>query len=375
MLRYLTAGESHGVGLMAIVDGVPAGLKLKKDFIDNELARRMVGYGRGGRMKIEKDQADIIAGVRKGETIGSPVGMFIKNNDYKIDKLPDVKCPRPGHADLAGIQKYGLKDARSVLERASARETAARVAVGAVAKLILSAFKIEVFSHVTMTGGVESDVTGLSFDEIQKKAEKSDVRSADEKAAKLMRKKIDEAAKGGDTLGGAFEVIVRNAPPGLGTYAQWDKRLDGALARAVMSIPAVKAVSLGSGIASAGKKGSEVHDAISYDKSSKIFTRKTNNAGGLEGGITNGSEVIVKGFMKPIATLANPMKSVNINTKKDEGASTERSDVTAVAACSVVAEAVVAIEIASSLLEKFGSDSMQEMKTNCDAYMKRLKKI
>lgn len=375
MLRYLTAGESHGVGLMAIVDGVPAGLKLKKDFIDNELARRMVGYGRGGRMKIEKDQADIIAGVRKGETIGSPVGMFIKNNDYKIDKLPDVKCPRPGHADLAGIQKYGLKDARSVLERASARETAARVAVGAVAKLILSAFKIEVFSHVTMTGGVESDVTGLSFDEIQKKAEKSDVRSADEKAAKLMRKKIDEAAKEGNTLGGAFEVIVRNAPPGLGTYAQWDKRLDGALARAVMSIPAVKAVSLGSGIASAGKKGSEVHDAISYDKSSKIFTRKTNNAGGLEGGITNGSEVIVKGFMKPIATLANPMKSVNINTKKDEGASTERSDVTAVAACSVVAEAVVAIEIASSLLEKFGSDSMQEMKTNCDAYMKRLKKI
>ncbi|MBU1656890.1 MAG: chorismate synthase [Candidatus Omnitrophica bacterium] len=376
MLRYMTAGESHGKGMMAIIDGVPAGLGVDIKFINDELLLRMHGYGRGGRMTIEKDEVDIIAGCRKGRTIGSPIGMLVGNKDYKIDELPDVTCPRPGHADLAGIQKYGFRDARDVLERASARETVVRVAVGAVAKLILKEFGIRILSHVTMIGGVSARVTGLSFDDILKLAdpEKSKVRCVDRKAEKLMCEKIDKAREDGDTLGGSFEVIADAVPPGLGAYAQWDRRLDGALARAVMAIPAVKAVSIGSGIKSSGNAGSMVHDPITYDKEERSFVRGTNNAGGLEGGLTNGSQVVISGFMKPIATLKAPLRSVDISTKQESFAATERSDVSAVASCGVVASAVVAIELAAALLEKFGNDSMNEIRENHAAYIEGLKK-
>jgi chorismate synthase len=371
----MTAGESHGKALVAILDGVPAGLKMNKAFIDNELARRMGGYGRGKRMSIEKDKAQIIAGCRKDLTIGSPIGMVIHNKDQSIDKLLSVKCPRPGHADLAGLQKYGFNDARDVLERASARETAARVGVGAVAKLILKEFGIKILSHVTMIGAIKAQLSGLSFNQILKLAEKSNLRCADKEAAKNMRKEIDSAKKTGNTLGGSFEVIADGVPPGLGSYTQWDRRLDGALARSVMAIPAVKAVSIGGGIECASRKGSESHDEIKYNKAKKLFTRLSNNAGGMEGGVTNGEQVIISGFMKPIATLGTPLKSVNINTKKESAASRERADVTAVAACGVIAEAVVAYEIASSFLEKFGSDSIPEVKRNYNAYMKQVKEI
>ena len=376
MLRYMTAGESHGKGLVAILDGVPAGLTMDKGFIDNDLAKRMFGYGRGGRMAIEQDTADIISGCRRGITIGSPVGILIKNADHKIDKLPDVTCPRPGHADLAGIQKHGFDDARDVLERASARETAARVAAGAVAKLILRECGIRILSHVTMIGNVEADTSNLSFDEISRLSDTSEskLRCADRKAEKRMCKEIDNAEKKGDTLGGSFDVIADGIPPGLGSYAQWDRRLDGNIARAMVSIPAVKAVSIGNGIENAASKGSEVHDAIGYDPDKGVFTRSSNNAGGMEGGLTNGEPVIVKGFMKPIATLGSPMSSVDIVSKKESSAARERSDVVAVSACAVVGEAVVAIEIASSFLEKFGKDSMTDIKRNYDAYMKRIRK-
>jgi len=373
MLRYMTAGESHGKGLIAVLDGVPAGMKIDEGSINGELARRMRGYGRGGRMAIENDTAEIIAGCRKGVTLGSPVGMLIRNRDHKIDELPELMCPRPGHADLAGILKYDLEGARGVLERASARETAARVAAGAVAKLILGEFGIKVLSHVVMIGGVHADAKGLSFDQIFSLAEKSDVRCADKYTAKKMRKAIDEAAKRGDTLGGVFEVIVKGVPPGLGSYSQWDRRLDGILARAVMSIQAVKAVSIGAGIESASLAGACVHDAVSYDGKQRAFERKTNRSGGLEGGVTNGSNILVKGFMKPIATLMSPLESVNISTKKKARASTERSDVTAVPACGVVAEAAVAIEIASAFMDKFGGDAVSEMRRNYEGYRKYLR--
>jgi chorismate synthase len=371
----MTAGESHGKGLMAILDGIPAGLKMDEKFINKELARRMHGYGRGKRMSIEKDTVKVIAGCRKGVTIASPVGLVIENVDHKIDELPAVKCPRPGHADLAGIQKYGFTDARDVLERASARETAIRVAVGAVAKLMLKEFGIEVLSHVTMIGGVEARTEGLSFSQIAKRSDAatSSLRCADKKAEKLMRKEIDKAQKAGDTLGGSFEVMVEGLPPGLGSYRQWDRRLDGALARSVVSIPAVKAVSIGSGIECSARKGSQTHDAIRYDSAKKTFVRLSNNAGGLEGGVTNGALLIVKGFMKPIATLRDPLESVNIDSKKKSAAATERSDVAAVAACGVVAEAAVALEIASAFLEKFGGDSIKEIGRNYEGYKKQVK--
>ncbi len=375
MLRYMTAGESHGKGLMAILDGVPAGLRMDESFINNELARRMVGYGRGKRMSIESDKVDMIAGCRKGLTIGSPVGMMIDNKDQSINELPDVKSPRPGHADLAGIQKYGFKDARDVLERASARETAARVAVGAVAKLILKEFGMRILSHVTMIGSVKAQAEGFSFDELMKLAEVSDVRCADNAAAERMRKEVDSAGKAGDTLGGSFEVIVEGVPPGLGSYAQWDRRMDGALSRSVMSIPAVKAVSIGKGIECAGRKGSESHDVIMYDDVEKVFTRPSNNAGGMEGGVTNGSPVVIEAFMKPIATLGTPLGSVNIDTKEESMASRERADTCAVEACGVVAESAVAIEIASAFLDKFGGDSVQETRRNYEAYVGKLREI
>jgi len=377
MLRYLTAGESHGKGLMAILDGVPSGLAMDEALINLELSRRMFGYGRGGRMDIEADTAEVVAGCRKKRTIGSPIGLLVKNRDHKINELPAVKDPRPGHADLAGVQKYAHSDARDVLERASARETAARVACGAVAKMILKEFGIRVLSHVVEIGGVKADTKGLSADEIAEKADMSSsrLRCADPAAEKEMCRVIDEAKQAGDTLGGGFEVIVENAPPGLGTYAQWDRRLDGALARAVMSIPAVKAVSIGEGIRAASSKGSEVHDAVKYDSARKRFIRDTNNAGGLEGGVTNGEPVVVRGYMKPIATLSSPLETVNLDSKKNSSASTERSDVCAVSACGVIAEAVIAMEIASALLEKLGGDSMVEIKRNYEGYLKQLTEV
>jgi len=380
MLRYMTAGESHGRELIAIIDGVPAGLSMGKDekaFIDEELKRRMFGYGRGGRMAIEDDKAEIVAGVRKGRTIGSPVGIVVKNKDHKIDELPDVRMPRPGHADLAGIRKYGLGDARDVLERASARKSAATVAAGAVAKLILRELGIDILSHVTMIGGVRANVERLSFEGIRSYADgsKSRLRCADREAEEKMVKAIDDAKDKGDTLGGEFEVIARGVPPGLGTYVQWDRRLDGALARAVMSIPAVKAVSVGDGVENASRSGSEVHDPIEYDKGTEEFTRSSNRAGGIEGGVSNGEDIIVRGFMKPIATLLSPLPSVDIDTKEAGEAATERSDVTAVPACGVVAEAAVAIEIVSALLDKFGADSMRDIKCSYECYRKRLKEI
>jgi len=369
----MTAGESHGKGIMAILDGVPAGLKMDEIAINKDLIRRMHGYGRGGRMKIEKDKAEIIAGCRKGVTIGSPIGIMVKNNDHKIDELPDVKNPRPGHADLAGMEKYGTNDARNILERASARETAARVAAGSIAKLLLKEFNIRAVSHVTMLGGIKAKTDGLSFEDILTKTDiaSSELRCADKTAEKKMCKAIDKAK--GDTLGGSFEVIVEGVPAGLGSYSQWDKRLDGVIARAVLSIPAVKAASIGRGIENAALKGSEVHDAIGYN--GKAFVRATNNAGGLEGGITNGSQIVVTAFMKPISTLSSPLGSVNIDTKKEGTAAVERSDVTAVPACGVVAEAVIAIEIASAFLEKFGSDSIKEIKRNYEGYIEQIKKM
>ena len=377
MLRYMTAGESHGKGIMVILDGVPAGLAMDEGFVASELKRRMHGYGRGGRMAIEPEKPEFISGCRKGVTIGSPVGIMIMNTDYKIEELPEVKSPRPGHADLAGMHKFGFTDARDVLERASARETAMRVAAGAVAKLLLKEFGIRILSHVTMIGGVEADTEGLSFEEVQKRSDVSvsKVRCADKKAEELMCKAIDKAKEDKDTLGGAFEVMAEGVPAGLGSYAQWDARLDGALARAVMAIPAVKAVSIGKGMECAARRGSDTHDPIAYDKRAKAFTRSSNNAGGLEGGVTNGQPVIIKGFMKPISTLGNPLGSVDIDTKKEAAAATERSDVSAVAACGVVAESVVAIELASAFLGKFGGDSIGQIKKSYDSYIESLKEM
>ena len=370
----MTAGESHGKGLVAIIDGVPAGLVIAESYINNELARRMSGYGRGKRMEIEKDTIEIIAGMRRGRTIGSPIGLVVYNRDYKIEELPEILCPRPGHADLAGMLKYGFKDARNVLERASARGTAVRVAAGSVAKLILKEFDIRIISHVTAIGLVKADTASLSFNELAK-AENSELRCADAEAVTDMKREIDKAIKAGDTLGGAFEVVADGVPPGLGGYSEWDRKLDGLLARAVMSIQAVKGVAIGKGIESSSKLGSEVHDAIVYDSTKKEFRRTTNTAGGIEGGVTNGEMVIVKGFMKPIATLSNPLKSVDILTKKEAKAATERSDVTAVPACGVIAEAAVAFELASAFLAKFGGDSILEARRNYDSYMKSLREM
>lgn len=376
MLRYMTAGESHGKALVAVLDGVPAGLEFSSKDINSDLKRRMKGYGRGARMSIESDKAEVIAGLRKGKTIGSPIAILIANRDFKIDKLGSVKDPRPGHADLAGMMKYGTHDAREVLERASARETAARVAVGAVAKKLLSEFGIDIISHVVMIGSVFARTATFSFTKIKNNLGKaSRVRCADKEAEKLMCRVIDEARRRGDTLGGSFEVIAKGVPAGLGSYSEWDRRLDGALARAIMSIPAVKAVSIGAGIGSSGAFGSEVHDEILYSKTKKAFVRETNNAGGLEGGVTNGELVTVKGFMKPIATLKSALKTVNINTKRVSRAATERADVCAVSACGVVAEAAVAVELASSLLEKFGGDSLSQTKKNYKAYKLDVKKL
>lgn len=385
MLRYLNGGESHGKLLLAVIEGMPSGVPLNEAGVNLDLARRQKGYGRGGRMRIEQDQVEFVSGIRKGLTLGSPIGLQITNKDWKNwQEIMAVESgepatqrvvtkPRPGHADLVGAIKYAHTDIRNVLEKASARETAIRVAVGAVAKALLSPFGITVVSHVREIGGIPADTSRLSLDQIRAAAEASEVRCADAAAAEKMIQKIREAKEKGDTLGGIFEVIVDNVPIGLGSYSQWDRRLGARLAFALMSIQAMKGVEIGMGFEAARRFGSEVHDEIFYDESESRFYRKTNNAGGLEGGVTNGQPIVLRVAMKPIATLYSPLKSVDIKTKAPFDATVERSDICTVPAAGVIGEAVVAFELAAVMIEKFGGDSLIEMKRNYDSYIEYVK--
>jgi chorismate synthase len=373
-IRFVTAGESHGRALVAIVEGIPSGVKCDTGFINGELARRMKGFGRGGRMSIEKDTVLVMAGLRRGRTLGSPVALVIMNRDHKIESLHSIISPRPGHADLAGALKFGERDIRNILERASARETAARVASGALTKLLLREFDIDFMSHVISIGTVESGKR-LSFFRMKACAEKSPVRCVDKLASREMCRCIKQARDEGDTVGGVFEVIARGAPPGLGSYTQWDKRLDGNLTRSIMSIPGVKGVAIGAGFSAGSTPGSAVHDEILFNKRRRMFTRRTNNAGGIEGGITNGEDIVIRAVMKPIATLGKPLCSVDIRSKKKKMAQVERADVCVVPSCGVIAENVCAIEIANAMREKFGGDSLSEMKRNYEGYVKAMKRI
>jgi len=384
MLRFLTAGESHGELLMGIIEGLPAGLLIRVTDIDRDLSRRQAGYGRGNRMKIEKDSVKIYTGVRWGRTLGSPIGLMIRNKDWENwrDKMsPDpmflnsaapVTRPRPGHADLAGALKYGTTDVRNILERSSARETAMRVAVGSVAKRLLEEFGIEVMSHVLSIDGVFAKVSKTSPKEIKKRAEASELRCSDPEAEKRMMRRIDAAKAAGDSLGGVFEVIVTGAPAGLGSHTHWDRKLDGKLAAALMSIQAIKGVEVGAGFGTANRPGSLVHDEIYWSKKDGFY-RKTNMAGGIEGGISNGEIITLRAAMKPIPTLMKPLRSADLVSKKPFKASVERSDVCAVPAAGVVAEAAVAYELAAAMIEKFGGDSIDEMKRNYHWYDKHLK--
>ena len=374
MLRYMTAGESHGECLTAILEGMPAGLKISLEPIVRDLKRRMAGYGRSERMKLENDAARVLSGLLGGITIGSPITLMIQNKDASIEKLPGLTAPRPGHADLAGILKYNQKDIRIILERSSARETAIRVAVGAVCKELLVEFGIEIASHIVLIGGVDAHTRNLNFKEIKERAEKSPVRCADEAAEKLMCEEINKAKDAGDTLGGIFEVIVKNAPVGLGSHVQWDRRLDTRLAASIMSIQGVKGVEIGAGMASSAKQGSKFQDQIVYDKI-KGFSRKSNNAGGIEGGISNGENIVVRAAMKPISTLKKPLPSIDIKTKKAAKAEVQRADVCAVPAAGIVGEAVAAFDIANAMCEKLGGDSIGEMKRNFDSYINEVRKF
>jgi chorismate synthase len=380
-LRWSTAGESHGPELVALLEGIPAGLPLLAEDVDADLARRQRGYGRGGRMKIETDRVRLVAGVRGGETLGSPIALVVENRDHAswagrmgpapFDAPPEpLTRPRPGHADLAGGLKYDRHDLRDILERASARETAARVAVGGVCRKLLGAVGIEVFAHVTAIGPVEAKAGELPPVELRARARASDLACADAQAEQAMRAAILEAAHAGDTLGGIFEVVATGLPPGLGSHVQWDRKLDGRLGQALLSIQAIKGVEIGVGFAAARARGSEVHDAIGWDGAA--FTRPTNRAGGLEGGITNGMPLVCRAAMKPIATLKKALPSVDVRTKEPFEAAFERSDVCAVAAASVVGEAMVAITLADALLEKLGGDSLGELRDNLDGYLRRV---
>ena len=380
--RFLTSGESHGKCLNAIIEGIPAGIRIKTSVINEDLARRQVGYGRGGRMKIEKDTVEIKSGVRFGKSTGAPICLEIKNKDFEnwqevmntehqdypaqetLKKIEEKSFTtvRPGHADYAGSIKYNFTDLRNVLERSSARKTAIEVAVGSVAKQILKEFGIMGFSHVVQIGNVKLDFYPKTYTLIKEKAEKSDVRCADDLTADRMRNAIDEAAQAGDTLGGKFEVIFGNLPVGLGSYVHWDRCLDGRLAQAVMSIPAVKAVEIGAGVDAASLKGSQMHDEI-FVKNKNVY-RHTNNAGGLEGGMTNGEALVIKGTMKAIPTMRKPLATVDIEDMQPASAHFERSDTCAVPACAVVAEARIAIILADELLTKIGGDNFVEMKAH-----------
>jgi chorismate synthase (EC 4.2.3.5) len=375
MLNFTTAGESHGKCLVVIVTGFPAGVHLDESDINAELKRRQGGYGRGGRMQIESDKVCILSGTRKNITIGSPICLKIENKDYKIDILPDVTRPRPGHADLPGVIKFGHRDARNILERASARETAARVAAGALTKILLAKFDINVLGYVKSIGGVNSKRTIKDPDEIFRNRNKSKVYCLDKLAESKMIEKIKKARKEGDSLGGVIEIVAFGVPPGLGNHAQWNLRLDGILAGALMSIQGIKGVEIGLGFDFSKKFGSQVHDEIFYCENKGSFGRVTNSAGGIEGGITNGEVVIARAAMKPIPTLMKPLRSVDIITKKPESASTERSDVCAVPAVSVVGEAVMAFEIARCFMEKFGGDSINEVARNYEGYLEQIHEI
>ncbi|HEX6770790.1 MAG TPA: chorismate synthase [Acidobacteriaceae bacterium] len=391
MLRFSTAGESHGEALIALVQGLPAGLDVDQEFINRELWRRQQGYGRGGRMRIETDTAHILSGVRHGRTIGAPVAMQIANRDWKNweEILPvgvgdpakhkAVASPRPGHADLSGSLKYNFKDARYVLERASARESTARVAAGAIAKLLLRFLGIEVTSHVVRVGRVELEEP-VTWEQIAALAGREDVllNCAHPETEEKMKAEVDLALRTGDSIGGVFEVVAHGVPPGLGTYANWDERLDGLLAWAVMSLQAVKAVELGRGVTAAQSLGSAVHDSIHYaaedENGHTRFRREQNNAGGIEGGISNGEDIVVRGYLKPISTLRRPLESVTYETREATKAAYERSDVCVVPAAGVAAEAMVAFVLAKLALEKFGGDSALELKRNYDGYLEQIRK-
>lgn len=359
--------------MVAILEGMPAGLDLKGEDIDLDLRRRQLGYGRGARMtSIEVDRVEFLSGVRAGKTIGSPIALKIPNKDASIDRLPVVTRPRPGHADLSGALKYGHRDIRNILERASARETAVRVAIGAVAKRFLKEFGIGIFSHVVRMGGVDAKLDGLDYRKIRSLAEISPLRCADRRAEEKMIRFIDRAKAAGDTAGGTIEIVAENVPVGLGSHVQWDRKLDARLAGALMSIQAIKAVEVGAGVKVSEMLGSQLHDQIFYSKG-KGFYRKTHRCGGIEGGITIGGPVIVRIHMKPLSTLRKPMMSVDIETKRPFKATVERSDVSAVPAAGVVGEAVTAFELANAFLEKFGGDSMAEIQRNVRGYLKQLK--
>ena len=380
--RFTTAGESHGRGLVGILEGIPAGLPLSAADVDTELKRRQGGYGRGARMKIESDRIEWLAGVRAGETLGSPIAMLIWNRDWEHwqdvmapeaddpqgERRRQVTRPRPGHADLAGSLKYDRSDARDILERASARETVARVACGAVCKTLLRQFDIEIGSHVVELGGVTAKSCSVLPAPINERADQSPVRCLDQEAEQEMIRRIDAAKAAGDTLGGIVEVIALGVPVGLGSHVSWDTKLDGRLAQALMSIPAVKGVELGLGFEAARRKGSEVHDEILPG-----FSRATNRAGGTEGGMTTGGPLVVRAAMKPISTLMSPLKTVDFKTGGPAQAQSERSDVTAVPAMGVIAEAMTAIVVTEALLEKFGGDALSELKRNVDGYLAQVR--
>ncbi len=374
MLRYSTAGESHGKTLVALVDGFPAGVTIDTDAIDAELLRRQGGYGRGGRQRIETDKVEVLSGIWRGTSIGSPIALQVVNRDYKIEKMDDLDRPRPGHGDLTGAIKH-LGSIRGVLERASARETAVRVAAGALAKQILSPFGITALGYVVELGGVVIEPRQGTIEQLRALRDESVVYSLDPDRDEEIKTLIDRTRRQGDTLGGIMEVRVDGLPFGLGTHTQWDRKFDGRLAQAVMAVQAIKGVEIGLGFESARRPGSQVHDAIHYDAQQKNtstlgFVRPTNNAGGLEAGMTNGQSLIVRAAKKPISTLAKPLASVNLTTKKPEEASYERSDVCAVSAASVIVENVVAFEVARAMVEKFGNDSLQEMNSRWEVFHK-----
>jgi chorismate synthase len=373
MLRYWTAGESHGKTLIALVDGFPAGLTIDLEPINVELRRRQGGYGRGGRQRIETDAVNILTGVWKGVTLGSPIVLEVPNRDQKLDRLDDLPRPRPGHADLTGAMKF-LGSIRGVLERASARETAVRVAAGALAKQLLAEFGITAFGYVVELGGERIEPVDAPLDRLRSIRDQSAIYGLNLARDEAIKKHIDAAGKDGDTLGGVVEVRVEGLPFGLGTHAQWERKLDGRLAQAVMAVQAIKGVEIGLGFEAARRRGSQVHDPIQYDESQRDlpnlgYVRPTNNAGGIEGGMTNGQPLVIRAAKKPISTLARPLESINLETKQRQEASYERSDVCAVPAASVIVENVVAFEVACALVDKFGGDSVPEMKARYELYL------
>ncbi|HLJ12603.1 MAG TPA: chorismate synthase [Planctomycetaceae bacterium] len=373
MLRLLTAGESHGKTLLAVIDGFPAGVKIETAQIDAELARRQGGYGRGGRQKLETDTVEVLTGIWQGTTLGGPVTLAVANRDNKLERLKDVERPRPGHGDLSGAVKY-LSSIRGILERASARETAARVAAGALAKQLLAEFGMKVFGYVVQLEQIVAAPREVSYDELRALRDASPMFTLNPEADRQIVERVDQATQQGDTLGGIVEVKVYEPPFGLGSHAQWDRKLDGLLAQAVMSIQAIKGVEIGLGFEAARRPGSQVHDEIGFDAAQRDrpalgYVRHTNNAGGLEAGMTNGQPLVVRAAMKPISTLRRPLGSINLSTKQAESAAYERSDVCALAACSVIVENVVAFTVAQALIEKFGGDSLPEMRAHYDKFL------